>query len=177
MTKVINLFGGPGCGKSTLAAELYHHMKKAGESVELVREYVKDWAWAGREVNQYDQLLISGKQSQRESVLYGKVDYIITDAPLLLGPFYEIHYTDRDIMLPSVRKFLNVANQDGISHYNFLLARLKQYNPDGRYETEEQALAIDQKLEAYLNHYAGSPVFQLKNNDIETILGVVKDDG
>lgn len=47
--KVINLFGGPGIGKSTLAAGLFEHMKIAGFNVELVNEYAKDMVWEQRE--------------------------------------------------------------------------------------------------------------------------------
>ena len=39
--KVINLFGAPGVGKSTIAAGLFYFMKTAGESVEHVTEYAK----------------------------------------------------------------------------------------------------------------------------------------
>ena len=44
-TVVINLFGGPGCGKSTIAAELFAILKKQGYEVELVTEYAKDKVW------------------------------------------------------------------------------------------------------------------------------------
>jgi len=40
-TKVINLFAGPGAGKSTTAAGLFAEMKRANVDVELVTEYVK----------------------------------------------------------------------------------------------------------------------------------------
>jgi pantothenate kinase len=43
-TTIINVYGGPGAGKSTSAAYLYYLLKVAGKNVELVREYVKDWA-------------------------------------------------------------------------------------------------------------------------------------
>ena len=39
---VINLLGGPGCGKSTVAAGIFHQLKSLGYSTELVTEYVKD---------------------------------------------------------------------------------------------------------------------------------------
>jgi len=43
--KVINLFGGPGCGKSTAAAGLFHLMKSNHMSVELVNEFAKEIVW------------------------------------------------------------------------------------------------------------------------------------
>lgn len=45
MTKVINLFGGPGCGKSTGAAYIFSLLKMKGMNVELVTEFAKDKTW------------------------------------------------------------------------------------------------------------------------------------
>lgn len=47
-TRVITLWGGPGSGKSTMAAEIYARLKRQLCNVEMVREYVKGWAWEGR---------------------------------------------------------------------------------------------------------------------------------
>lgn len=149
-TVVINLFGGPGSGKSTLSAELYWKMKKAGMSVELVREYVKDWAWENRKVDQYDQIYISGNQAKRETSLYGKVDYIITDSPMLLSPFYGDYYSKLDYILPSVVGLMSHAETNGVSYHNYLLKRNKPYVAEGRYENEEQAKDIDSALHSYL---------------------------
>jgi hypothetical protein len=41
MTKIINLFGGPGIGKSTQAAGLYYEMKKLNMNVEMPYEFPK----------------------------------------------------------------------------------------------------------------------------------------
>ena len=43
--KVINLVGGPGCGKSTTAAGLFYELKRRDYSVELVTEYAKSRVW------------------------------------------------------------------------------------------------------------------------------------
>lgn len=72
-TTIINLYGGPGAGKSTSAAFLYYLLKANGFNVELVREYVKDWAWEKRVITNYDQIYFLGKQVRRESLLYGIV--------------------------------------------------------------------------------------------------------
>lgn len=42
MTKVINLIGAPGAGKSTIASQLFSLMKWQGLDVELVSEYAKE---------------------------------------------------------------------------------------------------------------------------------------
>src|SRR4051812_8750331 len=91
-TFVVNLFGGPGVGKSTLAAEIFVTLKKRGIEVELIQEYVKAWAWDGKPVGTFDQLYILAKQLKLETRLYGKVDVVVTDSPLLFSPIYERFY-------------------------------------------------------------------------------------
>lgn len=151
-TKVINMFGGSGIGKSTTAAGLYHAMKLEEKNVELVREYVKGWAWAGTKVNTYDQIYIFGKQARSEYMLYGKVDYIITDSPILLSPVYDLFYNGEDAMtVESSLKFIKKAEKNGVEHINFLLERQKAFNPEGRYETEEQAKAVDVFVKDFLD--------------------------
>ena len=38
---IINIFGGPGTGKSTLAAYIFHNLKCRHVEVEVVTEYAK----------------------------------------------------------------------------------------------------------------------------------------
>lgn len=150
-TKVINMLGGSGIGKSTAAAGLYHEMKNRGCNVELVREYVKMWAWTGHKVGEYDQLYIFGKQARSEYMLYGKVDYIVTDSPIILSPVYEKFYNGESMVEDSAIKFLRRAEKNGVKHVNFLLSRTKPFNPDGRYETEEQAREVDKKVREFMS--------------------------
>jgi len=151
MTIVVNMLGGSGLGKSTTAAGLYHQMKLDGKSVELVREYVKNWAWDGKKVGQYDQIYIFGKQARSEYMLYNKVDYIITDSPIILSPVYEKFYNNGESMIEEAAiKFLDKAEKNGVKHINFLLERNKQFNPTGRYETEDQAKQVDIKVKEFL---------------------------
>lgn len=148
------MLGGSGIGKSTTAAGLYHEMKLQGLNVELVREYVKNWAWDGKKVGQYDQIYIFGKQSRSEYMLYGKVDYIITDSPILLSPVYEKYYNNGESMIEEAAiKFLKKATNNGIQHVNFLLERQKEFNPEGRYETEEQAKQVDLEVRKFIVNY------------------------
>ena len=54
-TTIINLYGGPGAGKSTSASDLFVILKERGVNAELAREYVKRWAWERRGISPYDQ--------------------------------------------------------------------------------------------------------------------------
>lgn len=88
MTKVINILGAPGTGKSTYAAKLFAEMKTQGFSCELVQEFAKEIVYADNEKLRNDQLIVIGEQYRRTFVLDGKIDYIITDSPILLGIIY-----------------------------------------------------------------------------------------
>jgi len=150
MTKIINILGGSGCGKTTTAAGLFYEMKKQGVSCELVQEFVKTWAYEGRDILQEDQALILEKQYAREAVLYGKVDYIITDSPFILSPIYErFNYDANDTEVPAL-KILAGAKDNGVEYINFLLNRTKPFNHEGRYEDEETAKRIDVAVKEFL---------------------------
>lgn len=151
MTVVINLLGGSGLGKSTTAAALFAEMKMKGFHVELVTEFVKNWAWQGRIPTGFDQVYLFGKQAQSESRLYHKVDFIVTDSPLLLSGFYEQYHLKREIVFPAIVNFLKYAKENNIFHKNFLLTRNKSFDPRGRFETEEQAKTVDLELRHWLS--------------------------
>ena len=153
MTKIINLYGGPGTGKSTAAAYLYWFLKNRGENAELVREYVKDWAWEGRKIGPYDQLYFLSKQTRRETLMYGKVTHIVTDSPVMLGAYYASRYSPPDIaqsVLHSVQGFYRQAAKDGHQHLHVFLKRTKAYNQAGRFESEAEALQIDDEMQKFL---------------------------
>ena len=153
-TTIINFYSGPGTGKSTSAAYVYYLLKSKHINSELVREYVKSFAWEGRKIGTYDQLYFLGKQSRYESMLYGKVDYIVTDSPVMLGGFYAKRYCPEAIskgIVAASQAFYNQAEQDGHKHIHVFLNRSKQYNPSGRYQNEEEAKNLDKEIHAYLN--------------------------
>jgi ABC-type cobalamin/Fe3+-siderophores transport system ATPase subunit len=88
-TKVINIFGGPGSGKSTISSDLFRYMKQQEISVELVGEVAKDWIHEGNYQKLWNcQDLLTAEQNYRQSRLMGKYDFIIADSPIILGMFY-----------------------------------------------------------------------------------------
>lgn len=145
---VLNFFGAPGTGKSTGAAYTFALLKMAGVNAELVTEFAKDKVWEETVEVFKNQAYIFGKQSFRLSRCADKVDVIVTDSPLLLSVIYnkEERLTDN----------FNNCVLDVFSSYNnmnFLLNRVKKYNPIGRYQTEEESDKIGKEIKDTLDWY------------------------
>lgn len=143
---VINLFGGPGVGKSTVAAGLFYRLKQAGFNAELVTEYAKDLTWESREEALQNQPSVLGEQHARLWRLRDKVDVVVTDSPLLLTVFYN---QGRWTTLPALAEELHHSYES----INFLLERDPDipYDPRGRNQgTLSMAEEIDRGLEEML---------------------------
>lgn len=154
MTQIINFYGGPGSGKSTSAALFYYLLKSHGKNAELVREYIKDWAWEDRKVSTYDQLYILGKHVRKESLLYNKVDWIVTDYPILMSIFYANEYCP-PFLVEGVKAaalaYFKQSEMDGHKHIHILLKRGDiPYVKEGRYQDKDEALLIDSSISSLL---------------------------
>jgi adenylate kinase family enzyme len=147
--KIINLLGGPGVGKSTVAAGLFYELKSQGLEVEYVTEYAKDLTWENRHNILEDQLYVFAKQHRKLArLLNHKIDWVITDSPLLLSLVYvnpqHLSSNFHNLVLEIFNKYEN---------FNFLLKRNVQYNPIGRNQDEYQSLLLDQKIRTMLYDY------------------------
>ena len=129
-TLLVNLYAGPGAGKSTGAAYIFAKLKMKGIDSEYVSEYAKDRVWQDDQFPlKYCQLYVTGKQSLKIARQLGKVDVIVTDSPIAIGAMY----TDE-------KPYQDVCLYEG-----------KKYNTNGRNQTEEEAKAIDVKLLNWLD--------------------------
>mgnify|MGYP006266417215 CR=1 FL=1 len=154
MSKIINLFGGPGIGKSTQASGLFTEMKKHHMSVEYTYEFPKEVAWEGNVSQLKDQFFITANQHRNISRLYGKVDYIIVDSPIVLGCFYEQRYGDgypaNKYSMSGLSNFLWKL----FSNYNNINILLKRnndtYDPNGRMQDLQEAIEIDDDIKETL---------------------------
>lgn len=136
---VVNLFAGPGAGKSTGAAFLFAFLKLFKVNVELVTEFAKELAWEGdKEFMSRNQLYITGQQVRRMNRLVGKVDVIITDSPIEMAAFYTEEPTLKQLCKEEGAKFSN--------RMDFFIERTKEYNPSGRNQTFEEAMEIDRRI-------------------------------
>jgi len=149
-TIVINLYGGPGSGKSTIMAGVFAELKFRGINCEMAPEFAKEKVWEGSLDILGNQLYIFGKQHHTVFRLLGKVDVIITDSPIILSLYYGKNCSDtfKKLVLEEFNKLNNI---------NIFVDRIKAYNPKGRLQTEDEAKQIDKELLSILS-----------NNNIET---------
>lgn len=176
-TLVINLYGGSGVGKSTVAALLFAQMKMFRMNVELVREYVKLWAWSGKQIRPADQIYLLGKQSAYESILYDKVDFIVTDSPVMLaGAYAEWHSGDegRYVSDAAVEYCKTSTRAHKVTYLNYFLGRDNSFDTRGRYETEEEAKRFDEFLMSYLADRMG-PYIIVRGSEQEKVNAILHD--
>ena len=138
-TLVVNLLGGPGCGKSSIRGGLFSKLKFLGIDCEEALEYAKDLVWINSTLTLNNQIYVFGKQHHRITRLLGQVEVVITDSPLMFTPIYDQRKskTLSDLVIEEINSMWN---------YNVFLKRQKEYNPNGRNQSEEEAREIDRKI-------------------------------
>jgi len=143
---VINLFGGPGVGKSTTAAGVFSLLKLHDIECELVPEFAKDLVWEERFKTFKDQQYIFGKQHHRLWRVKDQVDVVVTDCPLMLSIIYGKLYGTTTLAFES--NVIDVIKS--FKNKNIILSRTKKYNSNGRNETEDQAKEVDEMVKRSL---------------------------
>lgn len=149
VSTIINLFAGPGAGKSTTAAGLFHLMRMQGHSVELVTEYAKDLTYEKNTQGLGNQLTILGEQFNRLWRLKDQVDWVITDSPLPLGLLYSSG--------PFSKAWFTAAVMGAFESFDnrcFFIDRKKEYVAQGRNQTEDEAKQIDLRVRGLLDAFS-----------------------
>ncbi len=135
--RVINLWGGPGAGKSTTRSRLFHEMKRMGLRVEEATEFAKDLTYAKDFGTLTNQLVVLAEQDRRIRRLVGQVDWVVSDSPLPLGLVYST---------PEYGEWFRWAVKGAYTrytNYDVLLERRKAYATFGRNQTESEARSLD----------------------------------
>ena len=79
---VVNLFGGPCAGKSSLAAILFGRLKREHYEAELAVEFAKDLAFENRRDALKCQIYVLGNQYWRiQRAFSGGAQIVVTDSP------------------------------------------------------------------------------------------------
>lgn len=167
MTLVVNLFGGPGQGKSTLAAGIFYELKQQGVNCELVTEFAKDMVWEESFKVLENQLYVFAQQSHRLFRLKDKVDVIIVDSPLLLNLYYGRNFSDT---------FKTLIKEVFYEYDNLCYLVEKEdrpYNEVGRMQTEEEAALVHKEVIDILeNEQLAFKILRRSESDISSAAAV-----
>jgi hypothetical protein len=146
MSKLINLFGGPGIGKSSIAAGIFYKLKKKHVSCNNPYEFPKTLAWDNNIPAIKDQLYVFANQHRGIAQSYGKVDYIIIDSPILFSKIYHSYYTEgypAEFYGDSFHKMI-LELHNKYDNINILLERANGvHNDEERFQNYEESLMID----------------------------------
>ena len=146
MSKLVNLFGGPGIGKSSIACGITYKLKKQHISCNNPYEFPKRLAWDHNIPAISDQLYVFANQHRGIAECYNKVDYIVIDSPILFSTIYHQYYTEgypaefygqpfHDLIIDLHGRYDNI---------NILLERGETvHNDDERFQKLEQSIEID----------------------------------
>jgi pantothenate kinase-related protein Tda10 len=144
---VVNLFGGPGVGKSTCAAAIFSLLKLHNVNVELITEFAKDLTWEGRYKALDNQIYVFAKQYHKMWRVRNQVEVMVTDSPILLSQIYGACNANcfNEMILHAFNEFNNL---------NYVLVRTdkKKFNPVGRNQNEEESKIIDARIVDMLTH-------------------------
>ncbi len=177
MSKLINLFAGPGAGKSAIAAGVFYELKKRHISCNNPYEFPKTLAWDKNYSAIQDQLYVFANQHRGIAQSYGKVDFIVIDSPILFSTIYHSYYTKgypaeyydqsfHDMVVDLHKKYDNV---------NIILKRTEGSHDEGeRFQDLEESLAIDRLcVEKLDEHSIPYHEVQVGENTVETILKLI----
>ena len=157
----INLWAGPGVGKSTTAAALFYKLKLAGIVAEWVPEHAKYLHYSGT-LLQTSQKAIVEAQAKTQGILQGHVEVTVSDAPVLLSLAYA-----RAEELPELFEVAHEATRgwqtlDVLLHRDFTGA----YEQAGRYQNENEAKRFHtETLSPFVRKNVGAGLVELEVND------------
>lgn len=145
-TIVISLFGGPCSGKSTMMAGIVAELKWNGIDCEMAPEYAKELVWDNALDTLKNQFYVAAQQYQRVKILNGKVDFIITDSPLLLSIVYD---KEENLLLHSYL----IDKYNSFTNVNYFIKRTGEYSPVGRVHSLQESEIIDDEIEKLLQEH------------------------
>lgn len=152
-TKIINLFGAAGSGKSTQAYGIAYKLKLANLSAEYIHEYVKNKVFLGDHNILMKQNYIFEKQRFYQNVALGQTDYIICDSPVVLSAFYGKKYNNPHISEEWLTYVWSEFNKQ--SNINFFITRNPnvQFEESGRMQKSEESLQDQSDMRLWLNEH------------------------
>lgn len=166
---IINLFGGPGSGKSTVAARIFAELKLRGIEAACPEEHAKLAIWSGRPWLLDEQIILVGKEWETINNLRDKVDVIVMDSPILLCSVYA------GLREPQAFHDLTIDLHKRTPRINVMVNRpqAEPYQHINRRENAEQAVEVDVKLRELLNSIGEPPEEISRQSDVKLFVDEV----
>lgn len=158
MAVLVNIFGGPGVGKTTIAAEVFIELSKWGKTVHLMQEKSKVDAWLKKPPTLEDQVryLAETYDEQAKLLRNGRPEVILSDSPVaLVGIYTDLNGGLMGNATHLAKSIMTIALGDHSKELPFLLERMGEYVEDGRFQSEVDAKRLDRDIAfAVYWHYA-----------------------
>lgn len=146
---VINIYGGPGIGKSTSALGLTYKLKLRHINAEYLSEYAKSLTHNDRLKTLKNQSYVTVKQLDKQYALMDKYEVVVTDTSILLG------------LIPEYAGFGNTPSFESwilecynlFDNLNIYLERNLNipYQETGRSQKKDASLMIDNQVKTLLD--------------------------
>ena len=180
MSKIVNLFGGPGVGKSSIAAGITYKLKKNHINCDQPYEFPKLLAWDDNHSAIQDQLYVLANQHRGIVKSYGKVDYIVLDSPILLSLTYRNYYKGTEYPSSLYGESFDKMVLDTFNQYdniNIVLERADGvHNNDERYQNLEQSKELDIVIEnSLIDNNIPYHTIQVGENTVDEIIKLILD--
>lgn len=151
-TLIVNIYGGPGAGKSTTALQLVAELKKLGYHADYVSEVAKELVYA-KDFEHLDGTLknqskILSEQKRRLDIMLDNVDVVVTDSPLLLNTVY---------LKENAPEYIEsvFSQYENYNNYNVVVERdlSVKFEQEGRIHNLEESIKKDGEINTLLDSH------------------------
>ena len=151
-TLIVNIYGGPGAGKSTTALQLVAELKKLGYHADYVSEVAKELVYA-KDFEHLDGTLknqskILSEQKRRLDIMLDNVDVVVTDSPLLLNTVY---------LKENAPEYIEsvFSQYENYNNYNVVVERdlSVEFEQEGRIHNLEESIKKDGEINTLLDSH------------------------
>ena len=151
-TLIVNIYGGPGAGKSTTALQLVAELKKLGYHADYVSEVAKELVYA-KDFEHLDGTLknqskILFEQKRRLDIMLDNVDVVVTDSPLLLNTVY---------LKENAPEYIEsvFSQYENYNNYNVVVERdlSVKFEQEGRIHNLEESIKKDGEINTLLDSH------------------------
>lgn len=165
-TILINIYGGPGAGKSTTAAGVFYELKRIGYDCGLVTEMATELVYDEAFNIMNDQIYLFGEQWHRTFRMLGKVDFIVTDSLLLMNIVYNA-FKDEEF-----DKFI-YSRIHKLKSLDFFINRSDAFSKVGRIHNLEQSKEVDKTIKELAKNNGIKLIELEQENSITEIVKII----